>query len=66
MRDIKDRADQVSLKLTMFSALRTKPRRLGNTCGVVLTQVTADSRYLELEKELGAVLKDTLEGLEKT
>ncbi|KAL0197858.1 hypothetical protein M9458_006398, partial [Cirrhinus mrigala] len=53
MRDIKNRADQ------------NKAKAFGEYLWSGITQVTADSKYQELEKELGAVLKDTLEGLEK-
>ncbi len=65
MRDIKDRADQVSLKFNHVQRSENKAKAFGEYMWSGLTQVTADSRYLELEKELGAVLKDTLEGLEK-
>lgn len=65
MRDIKDRADQVSLKFDHVRHSENKAKAFGQYLWSGLTQVTADARYLELEKELGAVLKDTLEGLEK-
>ncbi|XP_043087842.1 apolipoprotein L4 [Puntigrus tetrazona] len=65
MRDIKDRVDQVSLKFDHVKRSENKAKAFGEYLWSGLTQVTADSRYLELEKELGAVLKDTLEGLEK-
>uniref|UniRef100_A0A672LP49 Si:ch73-233k15.2 n=1 Tax=Sinocyclocheilus grahami TaxID=75366 RepID=A0A672LP49_SINGR len=65
IRDIKDRADQVSLKFDHVQRSKNKAKAFGEFLWSGLTQVTADSRYQELEKELGAVLKDTLEGLEK-
>ncbi|XP_073688676.1 uncharacterized protein [Garra rufa] len=65
MRDIKDRADQVSLKFDHVQRSENKAKAFGEYLWSGLTQVTADSRYQELEKELGSVLKDTLEGLEK-
>ncbi|KAK2916265.1 hypothetical protein Q8A67_000639 [Cirrhinus molitorella] len=65
MRDIKDRADQVSLKFDHVQRSENKAKAFGEYLWSGLTQVTADSRYQELEKELGAVLKDTLEGMEK-
>ncbi|KAK2916266.1 hypothetical protein Q8A67_000640 [Cirrhinus molitorella] len=65
MRDIKDRADQVSLKFDHVQRSENKAKAFGEYLWSGLTQVTADSRYQELEKEMSAVLKDTLEGLEK-
>lgn len=65
MRDIKDQADQVSLKFDHVQRSENKFKAFGEFLWSGLTQVTAESRYQELEKNLGAVLKDTLEGLEK-
>ncbi|XP_056098592.1 apolipoprotein L4 [Rhinichthys klamathensis goyatoka] len=65
MRDIKDQADKVSLKFDHVQRSENKAKAFGEYLWSGLTQVTADSRLQELEKELGAVLKDTLEGLEK-
>ncbi|RXN32116.1 apolipo L4-like protein [Labeo rohita] len=65
MRNIKDRADQVSLKFDHIKRSENKAKAFGEYLWSGITQVTADSKYQELEKELGAVLKDTLEGLEK-
>lgn len=65
IRDIKDRADQVSLKFDHVQRSENKAKAFGQFLWSGLTQVTADSRYQELEKELGAVLEDTLEGLKK-
>ncbi|KAK7167641.1 hypothetical protein R3I94_001893 [Phoxinus phoxinus] len=65
MRDIKDQADKVSLKFDHVQRSENKAKAFGEYLWSGLSQVTADSRLKELEKELGAVLKDTLEGLEK-
>ncbi|CAB1342049.1 unnamed protein product [Coregonus sp. 'balchen'] len=65
MRDIKERADRIDLKFDHVRNSATKAKAFGEFLWSVLTQVTADSRREELEKELGAVLKDTLGGLEK-
>ncbi|KAK6311986.1 hypothetical protein J4Q44_G00176500 [Coregonus suidteri] len=63
MRDIKERADRINLKFDHVRNSATKPKAFGEFLWSGLTQVTADSRREELEKELGAVLKDTLGGL---
>ncbi|XP_053529719.1 uncharacterized protein LOC128628829 isoform X2 [Ictalurus punctatus] len=65
MRDIKDRADQITLKFDHVQKAEDKAKAFGEYMWSGLTQVTADSRRQELEKELGEVLKNTLEGLEK-
>ncbi|KAM9434118.1 uncharacterized protein Hap1MRO34_002766 [Clarias gariepinus] len=65
MRDIKDRADQITLKFDHVQKAENKAKALGEYMWNGLSQVTADSRKQELEKELGEVLKNTLEGLEK-
>ncbi|XP_055740751.1 uncharacterized protein LOC129825047 isoform X2 [Salvelinus fontinalis] len=65
MRDIKERADRIDLKFDHVRNSETKAKAFGEFVWSGLTQVTADSRCEELEKELGAVLKDTLGGLEK-
>ncbi|XP_051572920.1 uncharacterized protein LOC127451905 isoform X3 [Myxocyprinus asiaticus] len=65
MRDIKDQADKISLRFEHVQRSENKAKAFGEYLWSGLTQVTADSRYQELEKELGAILKDTLEGLEK-
>ncbi|XP_067238008.1 apolipoprotein L4 [Chanodichthys erythropterus] len=65
IRDIKDQADKVSLKFDHVQRSQNKAKAFGQYLWSGITQVTADSRLQELEKELGAVLKDTLEGLEK-
>ncbi|KAI4891487.1 hypothetical protein NFI96_022868 [Prochilodus magdalenae] len=65
MRDIKDRADNISLQFDHVKRAENRAKAFGEYLWSGLTQVTADSRRAELEKELGAVLKDTLEGLEK-
>ncbi|XP_066498753.1 apolipoprotein L2-like [Hoplias malabaricus] len=65
MRDIKDRADQISLQFDHVKNAENKAKAFGEYVWNGLTQVKADSKRDELEKELGAVLKDTLAGLEK-
>ncbi|XP_066498329.1 uncharacterized protein [Hoplias malabaricus] len=65
MRDIKDRADQISLQFDHVKNAENKAKAFGEYVWSGLTQVTADSKRDELEKELGAVVKDTLAGLEK-
>uniref|UniRef100_A0A8C7CEZ8 Apolipoprotein L n=1 Tax=Oncorhynchus kisutch TaxID=8019 RepID=A0A8C7CEZ8_ONCKI len=65
MRDIKQRADRIDLKFDHVRNSETKAKAFGEFVWSGLTQGTADSRREELEKELGAVLKDTLGGLEK-
>uniref|UniRef100_A0A4W5L090 Apolipoprotein L n=1 Tax=Hucho hucho TaxID=62062 RepID=A0A4W5L090_9TELE len=65
MKDIKQRADRIDLKFDHVRNSVTKTKAFGEFVWSGLTQVTADSRRKELEKELGAVLNDTLGGLEK-
>ncbi|XP_060749273.1 uncharacterized protein apol [Tachysurus vachellii] len=65
MRDIKDRADQITLKFEHVQKAENKTKAFGEYMLSSLTQVTADSKRQVLEKELGEVLKNTLEGLEK-
>ncbi|XP_072550341.1 uncharacterized protein apol [Salminus brasiliensis] len=64
MRDLKDRADQISLQFDHVTRAKDKAKAFGEYLWSGLTQVTADSRRDELEKELGAVLKNTLLGLD--
>lgn len=65
MRDIKYRADQITLKFDHVQKAENKTKALGEYVWNGLTQVTADFRKQELVKELEEVLKSTLEGLEK-
>ncbi|XP_017568792.1 uncharacterized protein apol [Pygocentrus nattereri] len=65
IRDIKDRADQISLQFDHVKKAENKAKAFGEYLWSGLSQVTADSKRKELEKELGEVLKNTLEGLEK-
>lgn len=65
MKDIKDQADKISLKFDHVKHSEDKAKAFGQYLWSGLTQVTAGSRRQELEKKLSAVLKDTLEGLEK-
>ncbi|KAI5097820.1 apolipoprotein L4 [Silurus meridionalis] len=63
--DIKDRADQITLKFDHVRKSEHKAKALGEYMLSSMTKFTADSKRQELEKELGKVLKNTLEGLEK-
>ncbi|KAG7460103.1 hypothetical protein MATL_G00217710 [Megalops atlanticus] len=65
MMDIKDRAERLNLKTDHIKNSEDKVKAFGEYMWSKLSQVTAESRAQELEKELGAVLKDALEGLEK-
>ncbi|KAG9263888.1 apolipoprotein L4-like [Astyanax mexicanus] len=64
MRDIKDRADQISLQFDHVKKAENKAKAFGEYIWSGLTQVTADSKRTELENELKAVLKNTLLGLD--
>ncbi|RXN07727.1 apolipo L4-like protein [Labeo rohita] len=60
MRDIKQQAD-----LNLFEYVKSSKKK-GKAFGECMrSSLTANSRYKKLEEELGAVLKDVLEGLEK-
>lgn len=63
--DIKDRADKIDLSIGHVRQSEDRGKAFLEYMKSKVTQVTADSRYEELEKELAAVLKDTLGGLEK-
>ncbi|XP_070837478.1 uncharacterized protein apol [Chaetodon trifascialis] len=65
MMDIKDRADKIDMKFTHVTQSQNKGEALGEYMKNKVTQMTADSSRAELEEELAAVLKDTLEGLEE-
>ncbi|KAJ8386107.1 hypothetical protein AAFF_G00177010 [Aldrovandia affinis] len=65
MRGIKDRAERLHLTTDHISKSEHKRKAFGEYMWSKATQMTAESRAQELEKELGAVLKDSLEGLEK-
>lgn len=65
MRDIKERANQITLRFDHVQKAEDKTKAFGEYMHSSLTQVTADSRKQKLEKELGEVLKNTLEGLKK-
>ncbi|TRY87822.1 hypothetical protein DNTS_015723 [Danionella cerebrum] len=65
MREIKDQADQVTLKIDHVQRSENKAKAFMEYLWSGLKQVTADSRLQQLEKELGEVLRDTLESLEK-
>ncbi|XP_045892926.1 uncharacterized protein LOC123961498 [Micropterus dolomieu] len=65
MKDIKDRADKIDLNISHVTQSKKKGTAIWEYMKSKVTQVTADSRRAELEKELAAVVKDTLGGLEK-
>ncbi|XP_045073226.1 uncharacterized protein LOC121561298 [Coregonus clupeaformis] len=65
MKNIKEMADRIDLKFGRVLNAEDKTKALGEFTKDYLTQVTANRRLKELEKELEAVLKDTLKGLEE-
>ena len=65
MMDIKDRADNIDLSMDHVTKTEQKFKAFLEYMKSKATQVTADSRRAELERELAAVLKDTLGGLEE-
>ncbi|XP_062875007.1 uncharacterized protein LOC134336219 [Trichomycterus rosablanca] len=65
MRDIKDRADKISLRFDHVQNSTNRAKAFGEYLWSGLTQITADSKKQELEKELGEVLMGTLEGMKK-
>lgn len=65
MTDIKERAEKITLSFDHVRNSEDKAKAFGRFVLSGLNSVTADSRRQELEKELGAVVDDTLEGLDK-
>ncbi|XP_062387704.1 uncharacterized protein LOC134076595 [Sardina pilchardus] len=65
MTEIKDRADNIDAKFEDVKKSKEKTKAFRKYLWSSLTAMSADGKRQELEKELGAVLKDTLEGLEK-
>ncbi|XP_030623941.1 apolipoprotein L4-like [Chanos chanos] len=65
MRDIKERLDKIDLKFDHVKKAEKKTKAFREYVWSGLTQLTADSRRQALEKELGTVLEQTLEGLKK-
>ncbi|KAM6966683.1 uncharacterized protein LKV04_019109 [Tautogolabrus adspersus] len=65
MMDIKKRADGIDLNISHVSQSENKGEAFLEYMKSKVTQGTAKSRLEELEKELAAVLKDTLMELEK-
>ncbi|XP_042248646.1 uncharacterized protein LOC121884111 [Thunnus maccoyii] len=65
IRDIKDRADEIDLSIGHVKQSENKGKAFVKYMKSKVTFVTAYSRRKELEKELAAVLKVTLRGLEK-
>ncbi|XP_067334409.1 uncharacterized protein [Channa argus] len=65
MMDIKDRADSVNLNIDHVTKSKNRGTAFCQYMKSKVTQVSADSKLAELEKELVDVLKDTLGGLEK-
>ncbi|KAK1896951.1 Apolipoprotein L3 [Dissostichus eleginoides] len=64
MKDIQTSADKIDLSIGHVTQSQNKGKALEYMRSKV-TQVTADSRRAELEEELAALLKSTLEGLEE-
>ncbi|XP_044186060.1 uncharacterized protein LOC122966129 [Thunnus albacares] len=65
IRDIKDKADEIDLSIGHVKQSENKGKAIVKYMKSKVTLVTADSRRKELEKELAAVSKVTLRGLEK-
>ncbi|XP_034075531.1 uncharacterized protein LOC117548387 isoform X1 [Gymnodraco acuticeps] len=65
MIDIKTRADNIDLSIGHVTQSQTRGKAFLQYMKSKVTQVTADSRRADLEKELAALLKSTLEGLEE-
>uniref|UniRef100_A0A4W5PFD2 Apolipoprotein L n=1 Tax=Hucho hucho TaxID=62062 RepID=A0A4W5PFD2_9TELE len=65
MKNIKEMSDRIDLKFSRVLNAEDKTRALGEFTKDYLTQMTANRRLKDLEKELEAVLKDTLNGLEE-
>ncbi|XP_073712750.1 uncharacterized protein [Misgurnus anguillicaudatus] len=66
IREIKDQADKISLKINHVERSENKVKAVGEYLWNGLTYfVIADSKCHKLEKKLGDVLKNTFEGLEK-
>lgn len=65
MVDIKDRTDSIDLSINHVTQSENRGKALWEYMKSKVTQLTADRRRAELEKELAAVLKDTLRGLEE-
>ncbi|XP_026228877.1 uncharacterized protein LOC113170798 isoform X2 [Anabas testudineus] len=65
MMDIKERADSINLNIDHVTKSESKGQAFWQYMKSKVTTVTADTRLKELENELAAVLKDTLEGLDK-
>ncbi|XP_040919250.1 uncharacterized protein apol [Toxotes jaculatrix] len=65
MMDIKDRADHVDLNFSHVTQSENRGEAFLEYMKSKLTLMTADTRLADLEKELSAVLEDTLGGLEK-
>ncbi|XP_030623940.1 apolipoprotein L4-like [Chanos chanos] len=65
MRDIKEQLDKIDLKFDHVKKAEKKGKAFREYVWSRLTQVTAHSRRKALEKKLGTVLEQTLEGLKK-
>lgn len=65
MMDIKDRADKIDQNISHVFKSEKKGEAFLKYMKSMVTKGTADSRRAELEKELAAVLQDTLGGLEE-
>uniref|UniRef100_A0A4W5PIP8 Uncharacterized protein n=1 Tax=Hucho hucho TaxID=62062 RepID=A0A4W5PIP8_9TELE len=65
MKNIKDKAEGIDPNFDKVINSKDKAKAFQDFTNKCLTQVSADNRHTELEKELEAVLKDTLNGLEE-
>ncbi|KAK1877578.1 Apolipoprotein L3 [Dissostichus eleginoides] len=65
MKDIKTRADNIDLSIGHVTQSQTRGKAFLQYMKSKVTQGTADRRRAELEEELAALLKSTLEGLEE-
>ncbi|KAG8006468.1 Apolipoprotein L6 [Nibea albiflora] len=65
LMDIKERANKIDLNIDHVTKSENKGAALWEYVKSKFTQVTADSRRAKLQKELAAVLKATLGGLEE-
>lgn len=65
MKNVKDKAEGIDPNFDKVINFKDKEKAFQEFTNNCLIQVTADNRHKELEKELEAVLKDTLKGLEE-
>ncbi|XP_029106236.1 apolipoprotein L3 [Scleropages formosus] len=65
LRDIKERADRLNLKFDHVKNSEGKGKAIKEYLWSKLTQITAEKKAQELEKELDAIIMESLKGLEK-